>query len=182
MKIETFFEDKVLLINKDLFTDERGWFIQSFDNEIQQVINTKLKQENVSFSKKNVVRGLHYQWSEPMGKLVQCLNGKIIDVIIDIRNNSNTFGKVQFFDLDEPNKLLWIPAGFAHGFISKTDDTIIKYMCNSYYNKDGEGAINIADQNFKIFKKLNLDIDKLIISDKDKKAQSFEEYFKHPKF
>lgn len=182
MKIETFFDDKILLIEKELFVDERGWFIQSFDETIKKVINVNFEQENISFSKNNVIRGLHYQWSKPMGKFIQCINGSIIDFAIDIRNDSKTLGKIEFFELDKPNIFLWIPAGFAHGFYSKSDNTIIKYMCDSPYNREGEGAINFMDTNFKILKQLNLDIDKLIVSVKDINAQSFENYLKEPKF
>lgn len=182
MIVTNYFNDKVKFIEKDLFVDNRGWFIQTYDNSLAQVINDNIVQENVSFSTKEVFRGLHYQWDKPMGKLVQCLNGSIIDIVVDIRKDSESLGLVKFFELDSPSKLLWIPGGFAHGFYSKTDNTVVKYMCSSYYNKNAEGSINFMDENLKISKTLDLNLDKLIISDKDRDAQSFQNYLKHPKF
>jgi len=182
MKIDLFFDNQVKLINKDLFLDNRGIFLQNYDNSIEKEIGSIIQQENISYSKKNVLRGLHYQWHKPMGKLVQCINGSIIDFVVDIRKDSTTLGEIKFFYLNKPNKLLWIPAGFAHGFYSKTNNTIVKYLCTTLYNKDGEGAINFNDDNFKIIKKLNLNIDNLIISDKDMNAQSFSDYLISPRF
>lgn len=182
MIIQTFFDKQVQLIQKDMFLDNRGWFLQSYDDDIKQIINHNFEQENLSYSKNNVFRGLHYQWDKPMGKLIQCVNGSVIDVVLDIRKESTTLGKIEFFNLDSPNKILWIPAGFAHGFYSETDHTVIKYMCSSKYNKNTEGCINLADKNLKILQSLKLNIDKLIISDKDRSAQSFEDYLKQPKF
>ena len=182
MIIKTYFDEQVKFIEKDLFVDNRGWFIQSYDNSLEQIINNVIIQENVSYSHENTFRGLHYQWDKPMGKLVQCLNGSIIDVVVDIRTSSLSLGKAQYFNLDNPNKFLWIPAGFAHGFLANNNNTIVKYMCNSYYNKECEGAINFMDQDLKILQNSNLNIDKLLISDKDKNAQSFQDYLKHPKF
>jgi len=176
MNIQSFFNGEVKTIEINTFLDKRGLFLQSFDDEIKQVIDLEVKQENVSYSNKNVFRGLHYQFDEPMGKLVQCLNGSIIDIVIDIRNNSNTSGQVEFFELKNPNKLLWVPFGFAHGFYSKEEKTIIKYMCSCKYNKKGEGSINFADKTLKILDKLDLKVDNLIISDKDREAQSYENY------
>jgi|694.fasta_scaffold27798_11 dTDP-4-dehydrorhamnose 3,5-epimerase len=182
IEIQTFFENQVKLMYKNIFTDNRGFFIQNYDNEIKKEINCIIMQENISISKANVLRGLHYQWSNPMSKLVQCISGEIIDIVVDIRKDSKTLGEVKFFHLYKPNMMLWIPAGFAHGFYSKTDNTIVKYLCDALYNKEAEGAINFNDSKFKIIKNLDIKIDKLIISDKDMQAQSFENYLKQPKF
>jgi len=182
MEIKNYFNTKVKLIKKQLYLDDRGMFLQNYDNIIEEIIENKIVQENISYSKKNTIRGLHYQWNQPMGKLVQCINGSIIDIVVDIRNNSETFGKVEFFELNEPNHLLWIPSGFAHGFFAANDNTIVKYLCTSLYNKNGEGIINIGDKSLNILNTLNLSIDKLAISDKDKNAQSFKDYLNNPKF
>lgn len=182
IEVETYFDNQVKLMYKDVFLDKRGFFIQNYDNEINKEINCNIVQENISISNKNVFRGLHYQWFNPMSKLVQCINGEIVDIVVDIRKDSKTLGEIKLFGLNKPNILLWIPAGFAHGFYSKTDNTIVKYLCNASYNKEAEGSINFNDSKFEIIKKLNLDIDNLIISDKDKQAQSFEDYLCQPKF
>lgn len=181
MNIEKFF-DNVKLINLNRFDDNRGWFIQSFDEKIYNLLNVNFVQENISFSRFGVARGLHYQWDKPMGKLIQCLNGKIIDIVVDIRKDSKTLGQVEFFTLDRPEQLLWIPSGYAHGFISMHNDTIVKYMCDNYYNKNNEDGINLLDNNLQIKEKLNLNVDILVVSDKDKNAQSFNSYLKEPKF
>jgi len=182
MKITNYFDGKVKLIERQEYEDDRGLFIQNYDNTVQEIIQNNIVQENISFSKKNTIRGLHYQWNQPMGKLVQCINGNIIDIIVDIRKNSHTLGKVLFFELNKPNILLWIPHGFAHGFVSQTENVIVKYLCTSLYNKDGEGAINVKDKKLNIIDNLKIDIDKLIISVKDNNAQTFEDYLNNPKF
>ena len=182
MKVENYFNNRVKFIEKDVFIDNRGYFLQGIDNCVQKEINFAIIQENLSFSKKNVLRGLHYQWNEPRGKIIQCINGEIIDIVVDIVQHSPTFGKVEFFSLNKPNSLLVVPAGFAHGFLSLTNDTLVKYLCNSQYNKLGESGINPLDKDLEIIKKLNLNIDNLIISDKDRNAGSFKEYLNQPKF
>lgn len=181
VKIQSFF-DNVKLLELNKFNDNRGWFMQSYDENIVNILNKTFIQENISFSRYGVARGLHYQWNEPMGKLVQCLNGKIIDIIVDIRKNSKTIGQVEFFILDKPEQLLWVPSGYAHGFISMDNNTIVKYMCDNYYNKECESGINLLDDSLKIKEKLKLNLDILIMSDKDRNAQSFNSYLKEPKF
>lgn len=181
MNIKTFF-DNVKLIELNKFDDNRGWFIQSYDEKISNLLNTDFVQENISFSHLGVVRGLHYQWNKPMGKLIQCLNGKIVDIIVDIRKDSKTLGQVEFFILDKPEQLLWVPSGYAHGFISMFDNTIVKYMCDNYYNKENESGISLLDTDLQIKEKLKINLDIFILSDKDKNAQSFSDYMKNPKF
>lgn len=182
MIIETFFQDQVKLIKLNNFVDDRGSFLQTYDEKISSFVNENIVQENVSFSKKNVARGLHYQWQQPMGKLIQCLNGKIIDLFLDIRISSPYYGQVHFVKLTEPSYLLWIPAGFAHGFISLEENTIVKYMCSSLYNKDGEGCINLKDPQLKLSEKIQIDLTQLIFSDKDFNAQNLQNYTLQPKF
>lgn len=176
MNINTFFDNSVKLIELKTFKDDRGCFLQSFDETVKNIINENILQENISYSKHNVVRGLHYQYNKPMGKLVQCVNGKIKDIFVDIRKDSKTFGKVEIVLLDSPEKLLWIPDGFAHGFLSLEDNTIVKYMCSAYYNKDGEGSINFFDETFDLEKLLNIDKKNIIISTRDISSISFKEY------
>jgi len=181
LKLQTFF-DNVKLIELNKFDDNRGWFMQSYDENIVNALNTTFVQENISFSYYGVARGLHYQWDKPMGKLVQCLSGKIIDIVVDIRKESKALGETQFFTLDKPQQLLWIPSGYAHGFLSLSNNTIVKYMCDNFYNKQKESGINILDDNLQIKEKLKLNVDNIILSDKDRNAQTFDSYLKEPRF
>ena len=171
----------VILFEPDIFKDDRGYFYQSFDKKISDVIDSSFVQDNHSVSHKNVVRGLHYQWEEPMGKLVRVVRGAIRDYFVDIRAGSPTYGQHGYFDLTENNhKILWIPPGFAHGFHSLENNTTVLYRCTAYYNKEKESGINLFDKNLNI----NLTVDKkrVIISYKDLNAQSFKDYSKNKKF
>ena len=171
----------VVLFEPDIFNDHRGYFFQSFDQKISDVIGNNFVQDNHSVSHKNVVRGLHYQWDKPMGKLIRVIRGSVIDYFLDIRSGSPTYGKYGSIKLSEDNKkIIWIPPGFAHGFHSLEDHTTVLYRCTSHYNKEKESGINLFDKNLKI----NLTIDKkhVIMSNKDLNAQSFESYSKNKKF
>lgn len=182
MQIEEFFESSVKLIHLNLYEDERGFFMQSYDKAIEEQCNFKVVQENVSISKKNVLRGMHYQWDEPMSKLVQCVYGSVIDFVLDIRKESKTFGQSRSFLLDSPAKMLLVPAGFAHGFFSVGEQSVVKYHCSCYYNKNGEGSINFFDHELDLKKMLTIDKNNVIISERDKQAIAFSDYVKRPKF
>lgn len=171
----------IILFEPNIFKDNRGYFYQSFDQKISDLIGSNFVQDNHSVSHKNVIRGLHYQWDQPMGKLVRVVRGSVIDYFVDIRDGSPTYGQYGYVELSEKNhNMVWIPAGFAHGFHSLEDHTTVLYRCTSYYNKEKESGINLFDKNLKI----NLTIDKkhVIISNKDLNAQSFESYNKNKKF
>jgi dTDP-4-dehydrorhamnose 3,5-epimerase len=162
------------------YYDHRGYFYESFSEETNKKFDFSFVQDNISFSKKGIIRGLHYQWDKPMGKLIHVVSGSIIDHIVDIRQKSKNYGKSYKFELTSDNNLLlWIPPGFAHGF-EALKDSIIMYKCTSFYNKCGEGCINFFDKNLD----LNFIIDKknAIISEKDKKGISWEEYDRDIKF
>ena len=111
------------------------------------LFSTLFLQDNMSVSHKNVFRGLHYQtgmWEQ--SKLVRVLKGSVVDFIVDLRQESQTYGKFEYFELNDKNKLsLFIPPYFAHGFLSLEDDTIFTYKCGNYYNKEHEGSINVLD-------------------------------------
>tara|TARA_R110000824_G_scaffold170441_4_gene347792 strand:+ start:1649 stop:2173 length:525 start_codon:yes stop_codon:yes gene_type:complete len=159
--------------------DHRGYFYESFSEEINKKFDFSFVQDNISFSRRGTIRGLHYQWDKPMGKLIHVVSGSIIDHIVDIRQKSKNYGKSYKFNLtSENNLLLWIPAGFAHGFEALKDSTIM-YKCTSFYNKTGEGCINFFDKNLA----LDLVADKkdIVISEKDKKSVSWVEYQADPK-
>lgn len=174
-----------ILIQKiNNFQDKRGHFFESFKKSFLQNeygITQEFVQDNHSFSIKNTIRGMHYQWDMPMGKLVRAAQGHITDVVVDIRNKSNTFGKVFYFDLNEENlNQLYVPPGFAHGFICRSETAVVLYKCTSEYNKEGESGVNPFD------KTLNIDwgirYDEAIVSEKDLNSQSIEQYLEEPKF
>lgn len=182
MKIESSktFSD-ILLFTPNIFSDDRGYFFESFNSSISEILNVNFVQENHSVSKENVIRGLHYQWDAPTGKLVRCIRGTLIDFVVDIRKDSPTFGKYDSFILsDINNKILWIPPGFAHGFVSMIDNTHLVYKCTAEWNKNGEGSINPFDEDINIYFPIRQN--EAILSDKDKNAQSFSSYCKEPKF
>jgi dTDP-4-dehydrorhamnose 3,5-epimerase len=174
MKVEKTFIDGLLLINPDVFEDPRGYFFESFSkNKYGKIgIDLEFVQDNVSKSSKNTIRGLHYQVGEfAQGKLCSVLQGSVIDVAVDIRFGSPTFGKYFSIELSDKNKnQIWIPPGFAHGFVVTSDNTIFTYKCTSLYNKESERTILYNDAD------LNIDwqIDNPIVSEKDLKGIPFK--------
>ena len=165
----------------NVYEDGRGFFMESFNQNIQNELNETFIQDNHSKSKKGVIRGLHYQWSKPMGKLLRVLVGSGIDVIVDIRENSLTYGKWESFHLsDQNNKILWVPPGFAQGFLALQDNTHLCYKTTALYNSDTEGAIHPLKSGININWKLPEH--EIILSKKDKTAQTFNNYKLNPKF
>lgn len=174
-------------INLKKFSDDRGWFCETFNSEINNSISVKFVQDNCSYSKKNVIRGMHYQWDNPMGKLVFCPFGEIMDVIVDLRESSVNLGKVYYFLLGGNNvDALWVPPGFAHGFQVLSDEAVVTYKCSAYYNKEGESGINPFDSSLNIaWNNRECPVKGLqanILSDKDATSKSFEEYCQDFKF
>ena len=166
----------LLIIKPDVFEDERGYFFESFnyDKFLKAGLDMKFVQDNESKSKKGVLRGLHFQ-APPFeqGKLVRVMRGSVLDVAVDIRKNSPTYGKWESLVLSGTNKLMyWIPAGFAHGFATLEDNTIFFYKCTNVYNKSSEGSILWCDDILKI----DWGTDDPVISDKDKVSCSFKEF------
>jgi len=137
--------DGILVIEPRAFPDERGFFMESYNiNDFRaNGIGLPFVQDNHSVSKKGVLRGLHYQIPpSPMGKLVRCFKGRIFDVGVDARKGSPTFGKWHGDILDGKNhRMLYLPPGFAHGFLALEDDTHVYYKCTGTYSKDDERAI-----------------------------------------
>ncbi len=178
--IETKIKD-LLIFEPRVFGDDRGWFMESFN---QQVFEKALAdrgleipnfvQDNHSFSKKGVLRGLHYQLNpHAQGKLVRVVQGRAWDVAVDIRKDSETFGQWVGVELSgENHKQFWIPAGFAHGFIALEDRTQFLYKTTDYYSKECERSILWNDSVLKIEWPLS-DIDELIVSHKDQIADQF---------
>lgn len=172
------------LLKINSFNDERGTFYESYKQQSffeKTGLNINFVQDNHSISKKNVIRGLHYQWNKPMDKLVRCSFGKIMDVVLDIRKMSSNFGKVYYFELSDDNlEQLFVPAGFAHSFIVLSDYAHVQYKCSVEYNKDGESGINPLDKDLNI--NWGIQQKEAILSNKDKNSISFLEYAKNSKF
>lgn len=162
--------DGVFIIKPKVIKDERGYFYESFSEKdfIENVGEVKFVQDNQSKSCYGVVRGLHFQNGEyAQSKLVRCIKGIILDVAVDLRKDSPTYGKHVSAMLSEDNyQQLFIPRGFAHGFSVLSEEAIVQYKCDNFYNKESENGINPFDE------KLNIDWlipnDKIILSEKDK--------------
>ena len=169
----------VLVIEPDFFTDARGYFFESYNQKKYEDagLNFSFVQDNISKSQKGTVRGLHYQIGKnAQGKLCQVLTGSVLDVAVDIRSGSPTFGKHFSVELTgENHKQIWIPPGFAHGFSVLSDDTIFSYKCTAFYSKVDERAILFNDADLKIDWK----IDNPTISEKDLKAELFKDIEKN---
>ncbi len=144
----------VVIVEPVLHRDSRGLFFESYKDSVFSGIQlpTHFPQDNISQSKKGVVRGLHFQTAPfEQGKLVRCVKGAIFDVAVDLRLSSPTFGKVESIILTDENHLaLYIPPGFAHGFQALTDDTIIHYKCTNVFSKAHDTGIYALDKNLKI--------------------------------
>lgn len=167
----------LLIIEPRVFFDDRGFFYESFNKEKYRSLlgsENDFVQDNISCSKKNVLRGLHFQ-SPPFaqGKLVTVLKGKVLDVAVDIRKESPTYGKYQAIELSSENKLqFWIPSGFAHGFVALEDDTIFSYKCSNYYSPSNENTILWNDKTLNI----NWNLNDPIISEKDNIGIEFNKF------
>ena len=158
-----------------VFGDGRGLFFESFRNDILKDVTSgeSFIQDNQSFSEKGVLRGLHFQSGDhAQGKLVRVISGKVLDVALDLRSESSTYGEWESLILDsEKNNMFYIPPGFAHGFHA-LEDSIFFYKCTKYYNKESEGGVKWNDK--------DLNIDWMItedpkVSDKDKQLASFKD-------
>jgi dTDP-4-dehydrorhamnose 3,5-epimerase len=158
------------IIEPKVFYDERGYFFETFNNNLfNKQIRTKTTfvQDNESYSFKGVLRGLHYQIGEhAQAKLVRVIQGNVLDVAVDIRQNSKTFGQYISVELSGENKKqLFVPRGFAHGFVVLSDIAVFSYKCDNFYNKESEGGIIYNDEILNIDWKLPAS--QLNISEKD---------------
>lgn len=164
-------------IMPSIFHDERGWFYEVYKEAAfrDKNIPYRFVQENQSFSKKNVVRGLHLQLAPyAQAKLVTVLKGKALDVVVDLRPDSGTFRKVYYCLLDDVRKnMLMVPDGFAHGFAA-LEDTIFFYKCSNVYNKEAERGIVWNDPDLNI----NWEVKNPIVSEKDRQLPALEEFLR----
>ena len=166
---KTKFKDLIIINNKS-FKDRRGYFKELL---LEKNLKKKFPFLVMSFSKKNVIRGLHLQTRNSQGKFISVIKGKIFDVVIDLRKKSKTYGKSMSVILSEKNsKSIFIPPGFAHGFCALSKENYIVYNCTKYRNKRNEIGIKYNDKDLKI----NWPIKNPIISNKDRKNLSFKEF------
>ena len=165
----------LILLKPAIFSDTRGYFFESYQKERfhQAGIDADFVQDNESMSARNVLRGLHFQKPPfAQAKLVRVVHGSVLDVAVDIRKKSPTYGKYEAVILSAENKLmLWIPEGFAHGYLSLEDNTIFQYKCSQYYNKESECSIIWNDLDLNV----QWGIDAPLVSDKDLQGLRFRE-------
>ena len=157
----------VKLLELNAFSDDRGYFKETFRGTWAADLGLvdAFVQDNISRSYQGTIRGLHYQKERPQAKLVQCISGRILDVAVDLRKNSSTFGEYYSVVLSEKNhKQLYIPEGFAHGFSVLSDQAIVHYKCSRYYDKESERGIRWDDPLIHI----DWEISKPILSEKDR--------------
>ncbi len=172
MKIVKTDIEGVVIIEPKVFSDERGYFFESFSHKqfVEKVCKTTFVQDNESKSSYGVLRGLHFQKTPfAQSKLVRVVKGRVYDVAVDIRKGSPTFGKYVGVELTEENKRqFFIPRGFAHGFVVLSEEAVFQYKCDNYYAPNSEGAILWSDA------KINIDwqipFEDIILSEKDKNA------------
>jgi dTDP-4-dehydrorhamnose 3,5-epimerase len=167
----------LLVIKPKIFEDERGFFYESFhENKFKfNGIEIHISQQNQSGSKKNVLRGLHYQIKNSQGKLVRVIKGQIFDVAVDLRKSSSTFAKWEGIILNEYNKkLLWVPSGFAHGFLVMSAWAEVEYCTTDFYNPDGERTIIWNDPELNIKWPISLE-EQPILSKKDGQGKLFRD-------
>ena len=167
----------VFLIKPQVFKDNRGHFFESFNSKKfneSTGLDVQFVQDNQSLSSKNVLRGLHFQHPPfSQAKLVSVIKGEVLDVVVDIRKESDTFGEYLAENLNEENHhQLFIPEGMAHGFLTLKDDTIFSYKCSNYYDQGSEDGIIWNDSNLKIDWKIK----NPLVSEKDQLAQNFASF------
>ncbi len=166
----------LLIIQPKVFEDGRGYFFESFNENLFKEIGLDVKfvQDNQSLSQKGVLRGLHFQKPPfDQGKLVRVIKGSVLDVAVDIRKQSPTYGRCFTIELTEQNKtIFWIPSGFAHGFATLEDNTIFSYKCTNFFHKESEDCILWNDETLAI----NWGIENPLLSDKDKIGKRFASF------
>ncbi|MGL5367273.1 MAG: dTDP-4-dehydrorhamnose 3,5-epimerase [Cetobacterium somerae] len=180
-RVETGIKD-LIVIEPTVFGDNRGFFMENYSKKDFSEIGMDVEfvQDNHSKSKKGVLRGLHFQTQHVQGKLVRVTAGAVLDVAVDLRKNSPTFGKYYLVELSADNKkMFYIPPGFAHGFLTLEDNTEFQYKCTDYYAPEFDSGILWNDFDIAInwnFEKYGLSVEDILLSDKDKKQQTLQEF------
>ena len=169
--------DGLFVIKNDVFNDKRGSFMENWNASTckKNNLDIQFNQDNISVSNKNVIRGLHFQnHPHEQTKYVRVIKGKVLDVVVDIRKHSKTFGEYFSIELSSYNYGLWIPAGMAHGFLALENNTIFSYKCSGQYQPKHAHTIKWDDKDINI----QWGVEKPILSDKDKNGISLKEYLK----
>ena len=169
MKIEQTPIKDLLVLTPKVFEDERGYFYETYNQRFlrDKGIYTNFVQDNQSYSTKNVLRGLHFQTIAPQAKLVRCVVGEVYDVVVDLRKSSETYKQWYGVKLsDENRKMMFVPKGFAHGFLTLSDYAIFQYKCDELYMPTADAGVNFKDEELNI--DWLVDINELIISEKDR--------------
>ena len=168
----------LVIIKPRIFNDDRGYFYESFSQREfeDKVCRTVFVQDNQSKSSYGVLRGLHFQKPPfAQSKLLRVVKGSGLDVAVDIRKGSPTYGKHIIVELNEDNhRQLFIPRGFAHGFVALSEEVIFQYKCDNFYSKDSEGSIMFNDIDLNI--NWEIPVEKITLSDKDKQNQLFKDF------
>jgi dTDP-4-dehydrorhamnose 3,5-epimerase len=169
--------DGLVILKPTIFKDNRGYFMESYNQKnINKLLgNVNFVQDNESESSRGVLRGLHFQKPPfAQSKLVRCVKGTVLDVALDLRKNSKTYGIFETISLTEENKKqLFIPKGFAHGFVVLSKSAIFSYKVDNYYNPDSESGVLWSDLDLNIDWKINKN--EIIVSEKDKNLPTFNE-------
>ena len=169
MNIETTPIKDLIIINPSVYEDNRGYFFESYNQRFfrEQGIYTNFVQDNQSISVKGVLRGLHFQKIAPQAKLVRCVVGEVYDVVVDLRKSSDTYKQWFGIKLSEDNmKMMLVPKGFAHGFVTLSDVAVFHYKCDELYMPSSDGGIIYNDPELNI--DWGVDVNELILSDKDR--------------
>jgi dTDP-4-dehydrorhamnose 3,5-epimerase len=167
----------VYIIEPTVFGDERGYFMETYHAEEfkKAGLDMVFVQDNQSKSKKGVLRGLHFQYTKPQGKLVRAIKGEVFDVAVDLRKDSETYGKWEGVILSEGNKKqFYVPKGFAHGFLVLSDEAEFTYKCTDFYDGDDEGGILWDDPEIGINWPIE-NINEIILSEKDRQWKNLKE-------
>ena len=169
--------DGLIVLKPTVFKDNRGYFMESYNQKnINKLLgNVNFVQDNESESSRGVLRGLHFQMPPyTQAKLVRCLKGSVLDVVLDLRKDSKTYGIFETISLTEENKKqLFIPKGFAHGFVVISQSAIFSYKVDNYYNPESESGVLWCDLDLNIDWKINKN--EIIVSEKDKNLPTFNE-------
>ena len=183
MKLKQLEIPDLVLIELDVYRDDRGWFIESYNQrtlakeftELGVLLPELFVQDNQSHSRNGVLRGLHYQRTKPQGKLLRVVQGRIFDVVVDLRRESPTFGQWTGIELrgDDPTTL-WIPPGMAHGFYTLSDDVDVQYKCTEFYEPGDEACLLWNDPSLAISWPLVVEP---IVSEKDRNGRTWKETF-----
>ena len=168
----------LIIIEPKIFKDSRGYFFESFSQREfeEKVRKVNFVQDNESMSSYGVMRGLHFQRPPfSQSKLVRCVKGRVLDVAVDIRKGSPTYGQHVAVELNEENhRQFFVPRGFAHGFVVLSETAVFQYKCDNFYAPEADGGVNIKDTSFDI--DWQIPMEKAILSDKDTKHVFFKEF------